>query len=89
MTINGSAITRGMLRDYTESSGSDFMGDIIIGALGIRGYCEGFCVNRNMRLANNHYNLYWSRDGEVYGETFSEDDIMEALKKVKITVERK
>lgn len=89
MTINGSTITREMLRCHAENHDSNFMGEIIVKALGIRGWCEGFCVNRSMRLANNNFNLYWSRDGEVYGETFSEDDIMKALEKVKITVERR
>lgn len=84
--IDGNQITREMVRQHAKMHDEDFMGEIILSAIGIRGYCEGFCINRNFP---GHYNLYWGRDGEVYGETFSEDDIMNALGKAKITVERK
>lgn len=84
--MTGKLITKEMIRDHAIRHDADFMGEIIVKALGIRGFCEGFCINRSYP---NHYNLFWERNGVTYGETFSESDIMKALSKVTITVERK
>lgn len=88
--FNGCCITREMVRNAAENHDECCMGTIVLVALGIRGECTGFCKNKNRDVAPGHYNVFWTRDGyDFYMETFHEDEIMKALERVKVTVEKK
>ena len=85
--FNGDIITKEMVYQHAKEHDDNILGPIILSAIGVRGSCIGFCVNKHPIYANGRfYNLFWTRDGNDYGETFSEDDIMRFLKRVKVTV---
>lgn len=90
--FNGCCITREMVQHAAENHDECCMGTIVLVALGIRGECTGFCKCKNSIYGSTgkHYNVFWTKDGyDCYMETFHEDKIMNALERVKITVEKK
>ena len=88
--VYGGCITREMVRQHAEDHDQCVMGTIVLVALGIRGECTGFCKNKNRDVGPGYYNVFWTRDDyDCYLETFHEDEIMEALSKVKITAEKR
>lgn len=69
-----------MVDAHAEANDNEFVGQIILFALGIDAFCTAFC-----KCKQGGYNLAWGIPSEEefaeYIHTFSEDEIREALMK--------
>lgn len=80
--VNACCVDVDMVRYHAEKYDNTIFGSMILYALGIRAACTTFC--KSARYAGL-YVLSWILDnGEEYHDLFSEEEIMEALKRVKI-----
>lgn len=88
--INGASITEDMVKLHAKMHDSEFMGALVLIAMGIRGACLDFCqCNAPEYEKNKYYNLFWMTDsGYDTAETFHIDEIMEKLGNLDIAVKK-
>lgn len=80
-------IEKWMLDIHAEHHDTEIMGQMVVDALGIDGSCDMFC---KCKPIPNYYNVGWTlTNGETYAETIPYETIINAIRKLKYTKERK
>lgn len=83
--VYGWWIDSDMIRVHAGFYDCCVFGTIILNALGISGRCTTFCESKSY---DDMYVLSWICDnGDEYIELYSEKEILDALRKIKIVVE--
>ena len=83
--VNGCCIDSDMIRMHAGFYDNCVFGTIILNALGIRAACTTFCESKR---CDGKYVLSWVCDnGDEYTELYSEEEILNAVHKVKIVIE--
>lgn len=84
--VNACCIDVDMVRYHAEKFDSEIFGSMILYALGIDGSCTTFC--KSARYEGLYVLSWMCNDGYIYHDLFSEEEIMESLKKLKIVFKK-
>ena len=85
--VNGWCINEDMINYHAENYDNILFGEMIVHAMGINASCLTFCKSSRYP---GHFVLAWTFDGSFdYTEIFTMQEILDALRKIKIVFEPK